>query len=790
MSQRYTQRILDHLAGTAYQPRQTRQLAADLEVDAKDYGAFRQSIEQLLEQGQVVLAQASTLALPPPGREMCGVFRQARGGFGFIIPDSPADHGDLFVPPNRVGGAMTGDRVRADILFDHGRGARQAGRSPYVGKIVEILQRADKQFVGQLIQRGEHYYVQPDGRAINELIVVRDIGAKNARIGQKVAVELLTYPEPGELGEGVIVEVLGAAGEPAVETRAVMRAYGLSESFDPAILEEARTASQLFDPGRISDDRDDLTDLFVCTIDPPDARDFDDAISIQRLKNEGEAAYELGVHIADVAAFVKAGGVLDEQAKMRGNSTYLPRRVIPMLPELLSNGVCSLQEDAPRYVKSVFIRFDRNGRVLSQRFARALIRSAKRLTYLEAQALIDDDLRTAHKHTATTAKYSNQLIQTLKLMDELARVIQQRRFKQGMIVLNLPTAVLVFDESGRVVDAQPEDNAYTHTIIEMFMVEANEAAARLFDSLDVPMIRRIHPDPGDTDLDSLRMFARVAGYNIPAHPNRKQLQQLLDAVRGKPQQHAVHLAVLKTLSKAEYAPLLIGHFALASEHYTHFTSPIRRYADLIVHRALDVYLDAQRGCGSKAGGKTKTRLAKTVRGDERTPDEPQLATIGRHCSTTERNSEGAERDLRQYLLLELLAERLGEDFQGTVTGVTGVGAFVQLDQFLVEGMIRLADLPASSDRWRFNRQTGALTAQRSGRVITIGDRFTVRLARVLPAARQLDLVIVEDEAKSSNKCKQPTGARQAHQKNMKVKTNKRKSARRQGATKKKRKKRK
>ena len=429
-----------------------------------------------------------------------------------------------------------------------------------------------------------------------------------------------------------------------------------------------------------------------------------------------------------------------------------------MLPEVLSNGVCSLMEGVTRYAKSVFLTYDADGNVLNERFAKTAIRSAKRLTYIEAQALIEDDLRTARKHTKSEPNYPRELIQALKQMDELAKIIRERRMRDGMIVLGLPAVELIYDDAGRVVDAEPEDDAFTHKLIEMFMVEANEAAARVFARIEVPMIRRTHPDPDAHDIGDLKAFARVAGFNIPAKPSRKELQNLLEAVRGKPAQHAVHMAVLKTLSKAEYSPKLIGHFALASDHYTHFTSPIRRYPDFVVHRSLDVLLEHLHDDGSGRKPKAK-QLGNKLRQDDRVPNEEAMSNIGRHCSATERNSESAERELRNYLVLELLSSKLGEDFPGTVTGVTGQGIYMQIDRYLIDGMIRLSDLPGGSgsggkgDRWQLNRNTGALVAQRSGRSITIGDTFTVRIAGVDLARRQMELVIIESQ--KSGKGKKP-----------------------------------
>jgi len=764
MTERFKRRILEHIADRRYRPQQIRELASALGIAAEDYEDFARAAMQMSEDAKVVIGSAQTIALPPAGKEMVGRFRLSERGFGFVVPDSPTEHGDLFVPAGNTNDALTGDRVRAEVIADPRRRVRGT-KSPNIGRIIEIIERADRHYVGNLFRRGGQWLVQVDGKLLHDPIIIRDPGAKNAREGNKVVIELIHYPQGNALAEGVILEVLGEQGEPEVETRATMRAYGLPDKFPEEVLHEARQAARRFDENAIPSDREDLAEQYIFTIDPPDARDFDDAIHVHRLENEGEAVYELGVHIADVAHFVEAGSVLDEEAKQRGNSTYLPRRVVPMLPELLSNGVCSLQEGVNRFCKSVFIRYDARGRPLEARFARTVIRSAKRLTYLEAQALIDGDLREARKHAQTEPSYGGPLIKTLKLMDELARVIRERRFREGMIVLNLPEVELIYDDTGRVVDAKPEDDAFTHKLIEAFMVEANEAAARLFVSHNVPMIRRIHPDPDAHDMGALRDFARVAGYNIPARPSRQELQQLLDAVRSKPQQRAVHLAVLKTLSKAEYAPLHIGHFALASEHYTHFTSPIRRYVDLVVHRGLNIWLDAN-GRG------------RTFQRDKRLLSEEELSLIARHCSTTERNAENAERDLRTFLVLQLLSENLGDDFQGTVTGVTASGLYVQLDHYLVDGFVRLNDLPGDpSDRWKLNERSGTLVAQRSGRSIGIGECFTVRIARVDAVRRQLDLVIIEERSgDSQKKRRQPPGARLAQKKTATIKRQKKKKS--------------
>lgn len=761
---RFTSRIIGHIADKRYMPRKTGDLAVELSVPESDLEEFQRSIQRLVDEGQVLLLDTDTVALPPPGKEMVGIFRLNQRGFGFIIPDSRVEHGDLFVPPGATAGAMTGDRVRAKVIHEKNRAG--GGQSPYIGHIVQILQRADKTYVGNLIKQGSRYFVQVDGKTIALPVLIRDPHTKNAKLGDKVVIELIEYPSENTAAEGVITEVLGEQGQPDIETRAIMRSFDLPEVFPPEVMDDARAAASAFrqieqnSATQKFDDRLDLTNTFILTIDPPDAKDYDDAISIRKLSQAdidaqnlpADAVWELGVHIADVSHFVKLDSPMDAEARIRGNSVYLPRKVIPMLPEVLSNGVCSLQEGVNRFCKSAFMLYDIKGHVVGERFANTMIKSAKRLTYLEAQALIGEDIREAKRHAKTEPKYPRHLIDTLKLMDELAKTIRTRRLARGMIELGLPEVELIFDESGRVVDAQPEDDAFTHKMIEMFMVEANEAVARLFHAMGVPMIRRIHPDPDAHDITGLRQFARVAGLNIPSRPTRKELQELLEAVRGKPSQTAVHLAVLKTLSRAEYSPLVIGHFALASEHYTHFTSPIRRYADLMVHRGLDAYFEActkarREGVGERElrDARLDSTVARHMRADSRCAPEPVVHEIASHLSETDRNAESAEDQLRTYLVLDLLTDHLGEDYDGTVTGVTSQGIFVQIDKYLIDGFVRVADLPGKlEDRWRLNHNTGAMVAQRSGRTISIGHRFIVRVAKVNPAGRHLEVVIVSD----------------------------------------------
>ncbi|MFM9996105.1 MAG: ribonuclease R family protein [Phycisphaerales bacterium] len=785
MSLRYRLRLLDHLQHKTYSPRKLEQLAQDLGIDEPE--DFARAVRDMADEGVVHISPGGLVSLPSLAGMIKesegvleGVFKKNPRGFGFVRLDSSAAEGDVFIPPDATGDALSGDRVRVRVRRDRenrgGGGGSGASGPSFSGAVIDVVERKRAQFTGELVRRGAQWLVYPDGRELTAPIVVRDAESKNAKAGDKVAIEITEYPSGNELGEGVIVRVLGEAGRPDVETQAVIAAFGLPGEFPEACVDQARAAAAVFDeevaawtahrardPNSPWKDRDglerrDLTGDFILTIDPPDAKDYDDAISIRRTRD----GWELGVHIADVAHFIPPGSDLDDEAKERGNSVYLPRLVIPMLPEVLSNGICSLQEAVPRFCKSAFMTYDKDGNIRTEGCASTIIRSAKRLTYLEAQALIDGNPDEAKKHAKTEPSYTPPLLEALAEMNRLAKAIQGRRQRQGMISLELPECVLIFDETGRVIDAEREDDAFTHTLIEMFMVEANEVLARLFEKMDVPLLRRVHAEPIPGDVDNLRRAAKVAGFSIPKNPTREQLQSLVDATRGTPAARAVHMAVLRTLSKAEYSPALIGHFALASSAYAHFTSPIRRYADLTVHRALLAYLlltdNGRRRPQSDAERKA---LGRKLADSPRCPPEPVLVEIGRHITKTEENAEAAERELRQFLVLQLLSEKIGESFRGVVTGVTGRGVFVQIDKYLADGFIKKEDLPGDVTRsnaapfWRLDERTGALVDQRSGRSFNMGDLITVRVAAVDLARRQLDLVIDDAASRAGGKSKLP-----------------------------------
>ncbi len=707
MAEVFKKQIIKLLSHDDYEPVKFSQLAKTLGVNSDDFTQFKEAFDQLREAGHVVIGAGNLVSLPSLAGQIVGTFRANPRGFGFIVPREPNSHGDLFIPPDATGEAMTGDIVVAKVS----RKGKRGGQMRYTGEIIEVLERARNRFVGVLAKHPEGWLVQPDGKSFIEPISVDDVTAKGAREKDKVVVEILTYPTEKHLARGVIIEVLGKAGRYETEILSIIHQYHLRSDFDAACIEQARQAATAFNPEKPGRHQD-ITGKVIVTIDPPDAKDFDDAISLEK---DSEGNWVLGVHIADVSHFVTPDSPLDAEARTRGNSVYLPGKTIPMLPEILSNGICSLQPGQERFVKSAYLTYDEQGNILSRRFANSVMLSTQRLTYLQADAILK-----GHTNEA-----GPQVVKLLKNMDTLSRAIKQRRRKNGMIHLDLPETELVFDKAGQVVDAHPADDSYPHTIIEMFMVEANDAVASLLDSLNVPFMRRVHPEPDPLSMNNLAKLVRGFGFTLPRKTDRKVIQDLLAAVKGADCSFAVNLAVLRSFQKAQYAPLHIGHYALASTHYCHFTSPIRRYADLMIHRALEYYLQKQ------------------------TPPKAQeqdLAEIGKHITFTEETADNAENELRTVLVLQMLSKRIGEEMDCVVTGLTGFGVFVQCRKFGIEGLVRLDDL--GPDQWAYDVKAQCVVGARSGHSIRLGQAMKVHIISVNVPARQLNVKPTEPVIKA------------------------------------------
>ncbi len=707
MPEIYKEQIIKFLKHRDYTPLKLARLAKALGVSSEDYPEFKSAFDELRRAGRVIIGAGNLVKLPPLSGQIIGTFRANPKGFGFVTPLEANSQGDLFIPPSATADAMTGDIVAAKVVKE----GKRAGQMRYSGKVMEVLERAQNKVVGTLMKRPEGWMLEPDGKGFIEPISVDDVTAKNAREKDKVVVEILTWPTEKYLARGVIIEVLGRAGRYESEIKSIIHQYHLPGEFEADCIEQAREAAAGFNPEPEEvGNREDITAKVIITIDPPDAKDFDDAISIEK---DTKGNRVLGVHIADVSCFVTEDSPLDVEAKNRGNSAYLPGKTIPMLPEILSNGICSLQPGQKRFCKSVYLTYDQQGNVLARSFANSIINSTQRLTYEQA----DKALR------GRTKGIKPEVVELLKEMESLSRAIEKRREKNGMIHLDLPETELVMDKSGRVVDAHPADDSYPHTIIEMFMVEANEAVASLLDRHNIPLMRRIHPEPDNLSMQNLSKLVKAFGFSMPRNPDRRAIQDLLAAVKGKDCSFAVNIAVLRSFEKAQYAPLHIGHFALASIHYCHFTSPIRRYADLLVHRLLEYYLQK------------RLDLAKD------TSAKQDLVEIGKHITFTEQRAEDAEKELKTVLMLQMLSGKIGGELDCVVTGLTSFGVFVQSRKYGIEGLIQMGDL--EGDVWKYNQKAQCVVGMHSGAGIHLGKAIKVRIVSVNVPARQLNLAPTE-----------------------------------------------
>jgi ribonuclease R len=690
-----------------YRPITLKAMSRLLEVPADEYALFRATVKRLVKEGKLQLAKDKTLSLPDRAGMTVGVFRRSAKGFGFVRLQAPRGRIDqVYIPIDATKDASSGDEVAIEIT----RPSRRAGVNPE-GRIVKVLSRAAGVFVGTYFEAGGSGFVQVDGTTFREPISVGDPGAKGARPGDKVAIEIVRYPSPFREGEGVIAEILGQRGAPGVDTLTVIRALSIPDTFESAPLEEAREQARLFDEDDILARRD-LRNLPAVTIDPATARDFDDAISLAR---DGKGHWCLMVHIADVAHFVRSGSPLDRTARNRGTSVYLPDRVIPMLPEILSNSLASLQAGRTRYVLSAILDFTPDGILTSKRFARSAIRVDHRFTYEQAFEVMKQP-------EMPHAGVAPEIARMLGAMLELAMILRGRRLKKGALELSLPEVMIELGETGRVTGARISRDDESHQVIEEFMLAANEAVATTLTEHEIEFLRRAHPDPESFKLAEFAEFVRSLGLTLDQPQSRFELQRVLKETIGRPEEYAVHYGLLRSLKQAAYTPEPEGHYALASQNYCHFTSPIRRYPDLQVHRQLIAWLE----------GKTPHS-----RHDE-------LIALARDCTRTERRAEAAERELIRLKLLAYLEEHVGRVFHAIIVGVEDFGLFCRLVELPVDGLIHVTTL--ADDHYYVEPGTHTLVGRRSGRRHRLGDREQVRIARVDVDRRELDLVLAESAA--------------------------------------------
>ena len=634
----------------------------------------------------------------PKSNEVVGVFRKTAAGFGFVTPeDSTATDRseDIFIPKTKTFDAANLDTVR--IRFSRSRDGRARGKRKSThnrlsGRIIEVVKRKTRQFVGSYQETGELGFVVVDRGAFDSHILVGDAGAKRCKIGDKVVIEMVSFPSANSVGEGVIVEVLGDRGTPGVDTMMIIREFGLPEDFPEAVLEDSRKQAEIFDEA-ISENRVDFTKKTVITIDPKTARDFDDAISLERLEN---GHWQLGVHIADVSHFVPYRSDLDNEAFARGTSVYLPDRVIPMLPEIISNNLASLQPNRVRYCMTALIEFSDEGVPIATELHRGAIKSAHRFNYEEIDEYLEND-------EPWKKELTPEVFTLVRDMHTLAMKLRKRRMDNGSINLVLPEIVIDLDDDGKVAGAHTAENTESHQVIEEFMLAANEAVAQYLVDQKLYLLRRIHETPDEDRLKELTKFVRQLGIECGSLQDRFELKKVIEASEGRPESHAIHFAILRSMQKAIYSPKEAGHFALASKAYCHFTSPIRRYPDLVIHRMVGDLIDGKRPQA----------------------DFDRLTATGKHCSDLEKRAADAERELKKLKLLGFMEKRIGEKLVAVVTGVEAFGLFAQGVEIPAEGLIPVLKLP--KDRYQFDKASKCLSGFRSENQFRLGDMVEVQV---------------------------------------------------------------
>ena len=703
-------KILTYIKRVGYQPIKPRVLAKNLGLDKEQAGELKHTVKRLVKNGVLAWGEKHLVKLADPvskqpSKGVLDIFRRTSAGYGFVRPRGVASVGrenDIYIAHDKARDAANGDLVAVRIK----PGSR--GENRISGEVTQIVERDTHQFVGVYFEKAGSGYVQVDGSVFSQPVDVGDPGAKSAAPGDKVVIEMVRFPSHVHDGEAVIIEVLGQRGDPGVDTLSIIREFGLPEEFPEEALEVSRRQATQFDES-VGDSRRDFTATTVITIDPVDARDFDDAISLERLEN---GHWNLGVHIADVSYFVPEGTALDDEARERATSVYLPDRVIPMLPEIISNNLASLQPNRVRYTKTAVIEFTPDAARIGSELYNGAIKSSRRFTYEEVDSYLEDP-------EAWRGKLTPAVHELLGSMHELAMTLRRRRLERGAIELNLHDVKVDLDRRGEVVGAHLELNTVSHQIIEEFMLAANEAVADELHKNEVHFLRRIHPQPDPRKLRALTEFVNEIGITSESLESRFEIKRVIAAVANQPEEHAVNFAVLRSMAKAVYSPEVEKHYALNSENYCHFTSPIRRYPDLTVHRQVAALIAGKRPVG----------------------DFEHMMMLGEHCSEREQRAEKAERELTKVKLLTYLSRRVGEQMDALITGVERFGFFAQGFELPAEGLVHISSL--HDDLYRYDSRSHSLVGNREGNAFRLGDRVRVEVARVDIDRRALDFRLVK-----------------------------------------------
>ncbi len=702
-----TKRILKFLRQGKGHPQSLREISTAMDLKKDEKRKLRGLLKGLEKNGQVYLTKGNKYVLPGKLGLITGRLQGHAKGYGFVIPEKPGI-ADLYIGRNHLNGAMHNDKVFARIKARGGNGKGAEG------EIVKIVKRANRRVIGTFHRLHHAAYVVPDEIRIADEIAVSKGRYNGAISGDKVVVEITSWPGKGHGSAGRIIEVLGPAGAPGVQSRALCKKYDLEEEFPAEVLAEARALREI--SARELKNRKDLRQQVMVTIDGADAKDLDDAVSLEMLDG---GIYRLGVHIADVSSYVKEGRALDEEARKRGTSVYLVDRVLPMLPPELSNDICSLNPGVDRLALSVIMDIDRAGKVANYDITPSVININERMTY-EAlrKILVDGDQKVAGQYEPYLGMF--------KGMEALCLILQRKRASRGAVDFNIPEIKIELDGNGKPINISKRERTVAEQIIEEFMLAANETIAEHFYHLDIPFLYRIHEEPDEDKIKALNEFlynfgCRIGSTQEGIHPSA--VQEVLDSVRGIPEERLINTVVLRSMQKAAYSHESMGHFGLAAKYYTHFTAPIRRYPDLMIHRIIHEVLE---------GG--------TLPGDRVEQLNDNLPSLAEHCSKMERVAMEAERESVDIKAAEYMHTQLGEVFPGVISGITSFGIFVELEN-LVEGFIHLSTV--TDDYYLYDGKTFTMIGQRTKRRFRIGDSITVRVVRVNVEQHMIDFEIAE-----------------------------------------------
>ncbi|MEQ1868886.1 MAG: ribonuclease R [Vicinamibacterales bacterium] len=702
--------ILAQLRDRVHHPAGTRELLQLLKIQREERPAFKRHLKALVASGDLIQIRGSRFGLPEKMDLHVGRLETHAAGYGFVIPERSIDGGgDIYIPAPHLSEAMHGDRVVARI-----ERVKEGGRSE--GRIIRILERRNEGLVGRY-DRDDHGmgFVVPFDRRVLMDILIPPGQEGGAAPGEMVTVEISRWPTAARGAAGRVSHVLGNIDAPGVDTEIVIRKFGIPDAHTAEAIAEAvalgKTVTEKDLKGRA-----DFRALVTVTIDGEHARDFDDAITIEKLPNGN---YWLGVHIADVSHYVEEGSALDREGYERGTSVYFPERAVHMFPSELATGLCSLNPHVDRLVQSCFMEVDRRGAVVRSEMFDGVIHSNERMTYTDVNAVLTD------RNPELMARYE-PLVPMFELMQDLFHILHDARRRRGSIDFDLNEAEVVVDAGGAVEAIIALQRNVAHRLIEEFMLLANETVASFLEQREAPALYRVHEEPDVLKVAKFEEFISGFGYSLGASLTTlrpRHFQRLIERVQGKPEEKPIAFLMLRTMQKARYAPENLGHFGLAAASYTHFTSPIRRYPDLVVHRAL------------------RAARHKTLNEEQREAWSEDLPEVARHTSERERRADEAERELLQWKKVKFMADKVGDEFEGYVTGVAAFGLFIELIEHYVEGMVHVSTM--ADDYYRFVEGAHMLRGEGRQKTYRLGDKVRVQVIRVNMDNRQIDLGLTD-----------------------------------------------